>query len=143
MPWGDKGNVIKVGVCRQIFIHSRYFYIRLVIYFYDFIQRVGLTEEAARARGFDVATGMADLSFNARAIVVGARQGLIKVVADREIGQVLGVHAAGPGSSEVITVASTIMQAEIPLADLAALVTWHPGVTEGLVEAARRALAGR
>ncbi|MBK6317544.1 MAG: NAD(P)/FAD-dependent oxidoreductase [Dehalococcoidia bacterium] len=103
----------------------------------------GLTEEAARASGFDVATGMADLSFNARAIVTGARQGLIKVVADREIGQVLGVHAAGPGASEVITVAATIMQAEIPLADLAALVTWHPGVTEGLVEAARRALAGR
>ncbi|MBK9546875.1 MAG: hypothetical protein IPO51_13720 [Dehalococcoidia bacterium] len=103
----------------------------------------GLTEEAARASGFDVATGMADLSFNARAIVVGARQGLIKVVADREIGQVLGVHAAGPGASEVITVAASIMQAEIPLADLAALVTWHPGVTEGLVEAARRALAGR
>ena len=36
---------MKIGVSRQIFIDTRYFYIRLVIQFYDFIQRVGLSEK--------------------------------------------------------------------------------------------------
>ena len=102
---------------------------------------IGLTEDAARAEGYDVATGLADLSYNARALALGAREGLVKGVADRELGEILGVHVAGPGASEVLAAAAVAMQAEIGLADLAALVPWHPSVAEGLVEAARRALS--
>ena len=101
---------------------------------------IGLTEEQARAEGYDVRVGLADLSYNARAITLGAREGIVKVVADGELGEVLGVHAAGPNASELLAVATTIMQAEIPLADLAAMTYWHPSIAEGLVEAARRAL---
>jgi len=101
---------------------------------------VGLTEAEARARGYDVLTGTFDLSFNARAIALGARQGLVKVVAERELGEVLGVHAVGPVASEILAAAVTAMQAEVTLSDLAATVQWHPSMTEGLVEAARRAL---
>jgi dihydrolipoamide dehydrogenase len=103
---------------------------------------IGLTEAAARAAGHDVATGLADLAFNARAITLGAREGAVKVVADRRVGEVLGVHVAGPDAAEILAVATAVMQAEIPLADLAALIPWHPGMAEGLVEAARAALAG-
>jgi dihydrolipoamide dehydrogenase len=103
---------------------------------------IGLTEDAARAAGYAVATGLADLAFNARAITLGAREGVVKVVADRALGEVLGVHVAGPDAAEMLAVATTVMQAEIPLADVAALVPWHPGMAEGLVEAAKAALAG-
>ncbi len=101
---------------------------------------IGLTEEAATARGYDVATGVFDLSFNARAIALGARPGIVKVVADRELGEILGVHVVGPEALEIVAVAATAMQAEVPLADLAATVHWHPSAAEGLIEAARRAL---
>ncbi|MGE5596521.1 MAG: dihydrolipoyl dehydrogenase family protein [Hyphomicrobiales bacterium] len=100
---------------------------------------VGLSEPAARALGHDVRTGAFDLSYNARAVVLGAREGIVKVVADSESGQVLGVHAAGPAASEILAVASTVIQSELLLEDLAALVAWHPGTTEALIEAARRA----
>lgn len=103
---------------------------------------VGLTEQAAREAGRDVVTGSFDLSYNARALVLGARPGIVKVVADATLGEVLGVHAVGPDAAEIIAVATAFLQAEIPLADLASLVSWHPGVTEGLVEAARRAAGG-
>ncbi|MEP7214951.1 MAG: NAD(P)/FAD-dependent oxidoreductase [Anaerolineaceae bacterium] len=100
---------------------------------------VGRSEDAARAEGFEVVTGVVDLSFNARAVALGARTGIVKVVAERELGQILGVHAVGPVASEVVSVAAGLIQAEATVHDLAAMVAWHPSMTEGLIEAARRA----
>jgi dihydrolipoamide dehydrogenase len=102
---------------------------------------IGMTEEAARAAGHEVATGIADLGYNARAMTLGARQGMVKVVAERELGEILGVHMVGPGGAEVLAAAATAMQAEVTVHDLAATVYWHPSLAEGLAEAARRALA--
>jgi dihydrolipoamide dehydrogenase len=102
---------------------------------------VGQTEAAAREEGHEVRTGIADLSFNPRAIALGARPGLVKVVVEADLGEILGVHVAGPGASEIVAVASALMQAEVPADALAALVAWHPSMTESLVEATRRALA--
>ena len=102
---------------------------------------VGLTEDEARVRGHDVLAGTFDLSFNARSIALGAREGLVKVVAERELGEVLGVHVLGPSASEILAVAATAMQAEVSIHDLAATVHWHPSMAEGLTEAARRTLA--
>jgi dihydrolipoamide dehydrogenase len=101
---------------------------------------VGLSEEAAKDAGREVKAGTFDLSFNARAIVAGAREGIVKVVADCRLGEVLGVHAAGPGCAEILNVASALLQAEATVHDLAASVFWHPSMAEGLAEAARRAL---
>lgn len=100
---------------------------------------VGLTEADARNAGYDVTTGAADIGFNAMAVAMGAREGAVKVVAERELGEVLGVHVAGPRAEEILAVATAAMQAEIPLDDLAAMVHWHPGIAESLVEASRRA----
>lgn len=100
---------------------------------------VGTTEEAARAAGRTVRSGAYDLSFNARALTLGARTGLVKVIADGDVGEILGVHAVGPEAAEIIAVAAALMQAEVTVYDLAAMVAWHPGVAEGLVQAARRA----
>ncbi|MCL4242474.1 MAG: NAD(P)/FAD-dependent oxidoreductase [Dehalococcoidia bacterium] len=99
----------------------------------------GLTEDAARAAGRDPVAGVFDMSYNARALTLGARTGLVKVVADRGLGEILGVHAVGPEAAEVVSVAASLMQAEATIHDLAATIAWHPSVSEGLVEAARRA----
>lgn len=102
---------------------------------------VGITEDAARAAGHEVATGVFDLSYNARAITLGARTGIVKVVAERDLGEILGVHAARPEAAEIVAVAASLMQAEATVHDLAAMVAWHPSITEGLIEAARRLTA--
>ncbi len=99
----------------------------------------GSSEETARAEGYDVISGVFDLSFNARAIVLGVRTGIVKVIAERELGAILGVHAVGPEAGEVIGIASALMQAETTVHDLAATVAWHPSIAEGLIEAAKRA----
>ena len=102
---------------------------------------VGSTEDAARSAGRKVATGVFDHSYNARAITLGARTGLVKVIAERDLGEILGVHAIGPEAAEIVAVAASLMQAEATVHDLAAMVAWHPSITEGLIEAARRLTA--
>ena len=100
---------------------------------------IGLSEEQARREGYDVCTAVVDLTFNARAITLGAAGGALKLVAERELGEILGVHVVGVEASEIIAAATTAMQAELTLDDLAGIVHWHPSAAEALSEAARRA----
>jgi dihydrolipoamide dehydrogenase len=83
---------------------------------------------------------VADLAFNPRAVALGARTGGVKVVAEREMGQVLGVHVVGPAAAEIVSMAALAMQAELPVSELAGMVQWHPTIGESLAEAARRAV---
>jgi dihydrolipoamide dehydrogenase len=99
---------------------------------------VGLTEEAAKARGYDVRTGVVDLVLNARALTMGRREGVLKLVSSAADGQILGVHALGPGAADVVTLAALAMRLEGTVDDLAALTPWHPTISESLAEAARR-----
>ncbi len=101
---------------------------------------VGLSEAAARAAGYDVCVGTVDLGFNPRAIALGGRPGLLKLVAERELGEILGVHVVGEGAEEIVGLAAAAMQAENTLDDLAATVHWHPSLAESLADAARRAV---
>lgn len=103
---------------------------------------VGPTEVEARATGHDVVVGIVDLSWSARAVTLGGREGVAKLVAERELGQVLGVHVVGPEAAEVAAVAATAVQAELTVEDLAAAVHWHPSAAESLGDAARQAVAG-
>jgi len=120
---------------------TRLAHIPHVLQMFPEVAWAGITEEQAVATRHDVITGVFDLAYNARAIALGAREGIVKVVAERELGEVLGVHVAGPGAAEIANIAAALMQAEVSLHDLAAMTFWHPSMGEGLVEAARRALS--
>jgi dihydrolipoamide dehydrogenase len=103
---------------------------------------VGVTEDTARAAGHDPVTGVFDMAYNARAITLGARTGLVKIIAGRDLGELLGVHVVGPEAGEMVAVASALMQAEATVHDLASMVAWHPSVPEALIEAAKRVCVG-
>lgn len=101
---------------------------------------VGSTEAQAKAAGRTVRTGTANFLTNARAITMGQREGVIKLVADAASGQILGVHILGPGAGELIGQAVLAMRLEATVDDLAAVTHWHPTLAESLTEAARRAV---
>ncbi len=98
---------------------------------------VGLDETSARDAGYDVVTGLVDLGQTARAVVLGNRAGALKLVAERELGQVLGVHVVGPDAAEILAVGATAMSSELTVHDLASTVHWHPSGAEAIGEAAR------
>jgi NAD(P) transhydrogenase len=70
---------------------------------------VGLTEEAARAIGDDVATGRAYFESNARARIAGSTDGLVKLVFRASDGMLLGAHILGEEATELIHIAQAVL----------------------------------
>ena len=104
------------------------------------VASVGLTEAAAREAGHDVAVGRFPFSALGRAQTFGGVEGLVKVVAERDDGHVLGVHVIGPGASDLIPEGVLAMQLGATLSDIAATIHAHPTLGEGTMEAALVAL---
>lgn len=84
---------------------------------------VGLTEEAARQQGIDVRSATGDLG--SRGWLAG-EAGMIKLVADRSRGVLVGACAVGPSGGEVLSMLATAVHAEIPLTTLAEMHFAYP-----------------
>ncbi|MCM0622122.1 dihydrolipoyl dehydrogenase family protein [Nocardioides bruguierae] len=86
---------------------------------------VGLTEAQAREAGIDVVTAIADVGRDSRGWIHGAH-GLIKVVADREAGVLVGATAVSPAGGEVIGLFTTAVHARVPVATLSRMHLAYP-----------------
>ena len=100
------------------------------------VASVGLSEEEAREQGGDVRVGTFALNGNGKALAYGQPEGFVKIVAEGEYGQVLGVHAIGPHVSELIMEGVMAITLEATLEEFAAAIHPHPTVSEALAEAA-------
>ncbi|HTA51552.1 MAG TPA: dihydrolipoyl dehydrogenase [Candidatus Acidoferrum sp.] len=99
------------------------------------IGSVGLTEKQARDAGYDVKTGKFPFLGNSKATILGSHDGFIKVVAEAKYGEILGVHAIGPLTTEIIAEAVTALGLEATLDDMAATIHAHPTVWEAMGDA--------
>lgn len=96
---------------------------------------VGLTEEEAGARGLAVAVGFAELATNLRAVTLGEAKGALKLVVDREFGEILGAHMVGVGAVEVIAQVAAAIELEADYRSLARIYHLHPSLGELVTEA--------
>lgn len=71
-------------------------------YSYPQIASVGLTEEAAKARGGEIKVGRFPYIANGKAIAMGETEGLIKTIFDGKTGELLGAHMIGAEVTELI-----------------------------------------
>ncbi len=101
---------------------------------------VGLTEAQAQERGLEVMVARFPLRNNGRAAIHGRLEGLVKVVAERRTGTVLGVHMAGYGAPELIAEGSLAIQLQATVREFGEAVRAHPTVSESVMEAAEAAL---
>jgi dihydrolipoamide dehydrogenase len=97
---------------------------------------VGMSEAEAREAGHDVQVGRFPLAGSGKATVLGETRGLVKVVADGDTGEILGVHICGPQATELIHEAVLVMNLEGTVEDLAAAIHAHPTLSEAVREAA-------
>lgn len=100
------------------------------------VASVGLTEEAARQRGFDVRVGRFPFSAVPKAAILQETEGLIKIVGESRYDEVLGVHMIGPKATELIIEACAALNFEATGEALLRMMHAHPTLTEGLMEAA-------
>ncbi len=104
------------------------------------VASVGLTEKAAKEKGYTVKVGKFPFSALGKARILGATEGFVKIVSDAKYDEVLGVHMLGPRVTEMIAELALGLQLEITTEELAHTVHPHPTLTEAVMEAAHAAM---
>lgn len=104
------------------------------------VAAVGLTEEQAREKGYDVKTGTFPLRGNGLAVATGRTDGFVKIVAESRYDEILGVHILAPEASELMAEIGLGLTIETTLHDVAATIHAHPTLSEAVREAAMAAM---
>ena len=104
------------------------------------VASVGLTEEVARERGYEVEVGKFPFSALGKAGILGKTGGFIKVVRETQYDQVLGVQMIGAHVTDLIAEAGLALRTETTTEEIVRTIHAHPTLAEGMAEAAHAAL---
>jgi dihydrolipoamide dehydrogenase len=99
----------------------------------------GLTEEQAREQGLDVAVGKLQYGAVGAGTVYGDRGGTIKIIGDRQYGELVGGHIVGSRATELIQELVNAKALEGGFPEVARIIHGHPTLSEAIMEAARAA----
>lgn len=99
---------------------------------------VGLSEEAARAAGHEVASGIYRFSETGRGVAMGETRGQVKLVADKGTRKLLGAHIIGPWADALIHETVVAMGSHLTIDDLQEprAIHIHPTLAEAVTWAA-------
>jgi dihydrolipoamide dehydrogenase len=126
--------------------HVNYDVIPNVVYTDPELAMVGRTEAELKEAGVPYNTGRFMFRANGRAKSLGNELGMVKILANKETDEILGVHMVGPRVSELIAEAAMAMEMRASAEDLARTCHAHPTLAEVVKEAAlavdKRALHG-
>jgi dihydrolipoamide dehydrogenase len=104
------------------------------------IVTAGLSPDEARAQGYEVRVGLFPFNANGRAMTTQSEDGFVRAVARADTNLVLGLQAVGAGVSELSSSFSLALEMGARLEDIAGTIHAHPTRSEGLQEAALKAL---
>jgi len=96
---------------------------------------VGITEADARAAGLDVEIAVKWVPYTFRGWLHMATGGVIKLVADRQTGVLLGATACGPAAAEILGMLTLAVHKRIVLDDLRSMIYAFPTFYGGVGEA--------
>lgn len=103
------------------------------------IASVGLTEKAAREKGYDIKVGKFPFSASGKAKAAGAADGFVKVIFDAKYGEWLGCHMIGAGVTDMIAEAVVARKLETTGHEIIKSIHPHPTMSEAIMEAAAAA----
>ena len=106
------------------------------IYTFPEVASIGLTEKQANEKGLEVMIGRFPFQSNARALAAGDSEGFVKVIAERELGQVIGVHILGEHATDLIGGPALALALEATVEEMGKTTQPHPTLTEAISEAA-------
>jgi dihydrolipoamide dehydrogenase len=104
------------------------------------VASIGLTEKQAKEKGLRVRIGRYPFQSNGKALANGDSEGFVKVIADQELGQVVGVHILGDHATDLIGGLSVAMTLETTVEELGRTVQAHPTLMEAVAEASLDAI---
>ncbi len=116
--------------------HLDYNTIPWVIYTHPEIAWVGKTQDQLEASGRAFKSGQFPFSINGRALGMGEPDGFVKVLADAETDEGLGVHVIAASASDLIAEAVMAMEFKASAEDIGRICHAHPSLSEVMREAA-------
>ena len=123
--------------------HIDYNLIPGVVYTWPEVSSVGRTEEQLKEAGIEYKVGKFPFKALGRARASMDTEGIVKVLADKETDELLGVHMTGPRTADVIMEAVALMEFRASAEDMARICHPHPTYTEAVKEAALAATGDR
>jgi len=123
--------------------HINYKLIPNVVYTWPEVAGVGYTEEELKTEGKDYKSGSFPMRALGRARASGDTYGLIKILADKETDEILGVHMIGPRVADLISEGVVAMEYRASAEDIARMSHAHPTYSEAVKEAALAATEDR
>ena len=79
------------------------------------------------------------MAANGKALILNGGEGLVKIIAGKEYGEILGMHIIGPRATDLIAEGALAIGEEMTLDELISTIHSHPTVTETMREAALHA----
>lgn len=98
------------------------------------VASVGLTEKAAKEKGYKVKVGRFPFIGNGKAIALGEPEGLVKTIFDEKTGELLGAHMIGAEVTEMIQGYGIAKTLETTEAELMHTIFPHPTLSEMMHE---------
>ncbi|CCG53436.1 Dihydrolipoyl dehydrogenase [Flavobacterium indicum GPTSA100-9 = DSM 17447] len=99
------------------------------------IASVGLTEKAAKEKGYEIKVGKFPFSASGKAKAAGTPDGFVKVIFDAKYGEWLGCHMIGAGVTDMIAEAVVARKLETTGHEILKAVHPHPTMSEAVMEA--------
>ncbi|MCT1451382.1 mycothione reductase [Corynebacterium sp. p3-SID1145] len=101
------------------------------VFTYPQLATVGMTEAQARDAGFDVTTKIQNYGDVAYGWALEDQTDVVKLIADKKTGKLLGAHYMGPQASTLIQQMITVMAFDLDLREVARGQYWiHPALPE-------------
>jgi dihydrolipoamide dehydrogenase len=102
----------------------------------------GLTEKAAKEKGYEVKVAKFNFQANGKALGLGDYAGFVKIVTDAKYGEILGAHMIGPEVTELLPELTLAHNMELTAEEIARNVHAHPSLSEVLMETAHGLVGG-
>ena len=137
--WSHKANAEGVVVGENAMgLTSRMNYDILprCLYTWPEVAWVGLTEEQAEAEGIEVEIGKVPMAINPYAMILDETAGVIKIIACKKYGKIIGAHIMAPGAVDLINVVAVAMLSEATAGELMRFIPMHPSIGEAMVDGA-------
>jgi dihydrolipoamide dehydrogenase len=135
-----KGSREGVVVAERIAGHKphaiRYDNVPSVTYCHPEVASIGMTEDQVKERKLEYQIGRFPFSANGRARTAGETEGFVKIIRDKQYGEILGAHVVGSHASEIIHELAVARENEYTVEEVDLAIHAHPTLSEAIAEAA-------
>jgi len=114
----------------------RYDNVPSVTYCHPEVASIGLTEDQCKERKIEYVAGKFPFSANGRARGTGETEGFVKILRDKQYGEILGAHIVGAHASEMIHELAVARENEYTVEEVELAIHAHPTMAEAVAEAA-------